>query len=310
MANIRRALSTLVAHPGFTTMRLVGRFPAVRALAVQVRRAGNSHSIAAYTHSLPATSEFFPHVDRAAIAASLERDGVALGLNLPRDVVDAFLHFAANHPVWANRDPALGFHPDRLQKAQAALGRNILLAQYFNVLRECAVARRLADDPVLRWIAAQYLGNIPRLIGANLWWSYPVDASADERNYAAQVFHYDLDDFKFIKFFFYLTDVDEHSGPHVVVKGTHRRKIFTSALDRLKVRRYTDDEIAAMYPADSIVPIVGPAGTGFAEDTLAIHKGRAPASPRLTFQVQFALNDFGNQSDEADAGQLQWIPGT
>jgi hypothetical protein len=309
MANLRRALSTLAAHPGFTAMRLIARFPTARALAVQLRRAGNSRSTAAYMQALRPSSELFPGVDRAAIATTLEQDGVALGLNLPRSAVDAFLDFSANNPVWANRDPELGFRPDRLLAAQAALGRNILLGQYFNVRRDCPVARSLADDPVLRWIAARYLGTIPRLIGVNLWWSYPVVSSPEERNHAAQMFHYDLDDFKFLKFFFYLTDVDEYSGPHVVIKGTHRRKTFTSTLDRLKVRRYTDQEIAAMYASDQILPIVGPAGTGFAEDTIAIHKGRAPATPRLTFQVQFALHDFGNQHDEADARQLKRIPG-
>jgi hypothetical protein len=291
-------------------MRLIARFSAARALAVQLRRAGNSRSIDAYMQALQPTSEFFPAVDRAAIATTLEQDGVALGLNLPPSAVEAFLDFAANNPVGANRDPELGFQPDRLSTAQAALGRNILIGQYFNVRRDCPVARSLADDPVLRWIAARYLRTIPRLIGVNLWWSYPVVSSLEERNQAAQMFHYDLDDFKFIKFFFYLTNVDEHSGPHVVIKGTHRRKTFKSTLDRLKVRRYTDQEISAAYPGDRILPIVGPAGTGFAEDTLAIHKGRAPASPRLTFHVQFALHDFGNQHDEVDAGQLKWIPGT
>lgn len=309
MGNLRTALTTLAEHPGFTTMRMIARFPVARTLAVQLRRAGNARIIADYMKSLPATSALFPNVDRAAIAGRLEDDGVALGLNLSADVVGEFLSFAASNPVWANRDRALGFRPERLMAAQSALGRNILLGQYFNVRRDCPVANRLAADPVLRWIAGRYLGTIPRFIGVNLWWSYPVAASDEERNSAAQMFHYDLDDFKFVKFFFYLTDVNEDSGPHVVVKGTHRRKTFTSVLDRLMVRRYTDQEIAAMYADDRIIPIVGPAGTGFVEDTLAIHKGRAPASPRLTFHVQFALNDFLNQSDEVDAADLKWIPG-
>jgi Phytanoyl-CoA dioxygenase (PhyH) len=290
-------------------MRLIARFPAARALAVQLRRAGASRAIDSYMQGLQPESELFPDVDRSAIAATLEQDGVALGLKIPRSAVNAFLDFAANNPVWANRDRDLGFRPDRLSAAQAALGRNILIGQYFNVHRDCPIASNLADDPVLRWIAARYLGTIPRLIGVNLWWSYPAVSTAAEREDAAQMFHYDLDDFRFIKFFFYLTDVDDQSGPHVVIKGTHRRKVFTSTLDRLKVRRYTDQEIAAMYPEDQILPIVGPAGTGFAEDTLAIHKGLAPAYPRLTYQVQFALHDFGNQNDEVDAGQLKWIAG-
>jgi hypothetical protein len=312
MGNIRNALSTLAAHPGFGAMRLVGRFAAVRELAVWLQRVGSSRSVAAYMQAeQQRTSEFFHDIDREAIAAALERDGLALGLNLERGAVDAFLEFAARNPVWANRDRALGFQPGRLPAAQAALGRNILIGQYFNVHRNCLVAQRLANDPVLRWIAARYLGTIPRLIGVNLWWSYPTAPTQEELNDAAQMFHYDVDDFKFIKFFFYLTQVAEDSGPHIVIKGTHRRKAFKSSLDRLRLRRYTDQEIADIYRSERIIAIVGPAGTGFAEDTLAIHKGRPPTiGPRLTFQVQFALHDFGNQHDDIDAARLKFIPGT
>jgi hypothetical protein len=292
-------------------MRILGRFAAARELAVRLRRVGNARAAAAYMQTQQQRrSKFFPNVDREAVAATLECDGVAFGLDLRREAVDEFLEFAASNLVWANRDRALGFRPERVQAAQTVLGRNILIGQYFNVLLNCIVAQRLANDPVLRWIATRYLGTIPRLIGVNLWWSYPVTSTTKELDDAAQMFHYDLDDFKFIKFFFYLTTVDEQTGPHIVVKGTHRLKAFKTPLDRLRVRRYTDQEIADMYSSERIISIVGPAGTGFAEDTLAIHKGRAPISgSRLTFQVQFAIHDFRNQHDEVDAGALSLIPG-
>jgi len=38
-------------------------------------------------------------------------------------------------------------------------------------------------------------------------------------------FHYDLEDYRFIKFMFYLTDVDLFNSPHhIYVKGSHEKK--------------------------------------------------------------------------------------
>jgi hypothetical protein len=119
------------------------------------------------------------------------------------------------------------------------------------------------------------------------------------------MFHYDLDDFKFIKFFFYLTDVDAGSGPHVAVRTSHLRRRVARFGDRLKVRRYSDDEVIGLYGRDQIVSITGPAGMGFAEDTICIHKGQTPVSrERLILQFQYALNDWGNQHDERDESEL------
>jgi hypothetical protein len=94
----------------------------------------------------------------------------------------------------------------------------------------------------------------------------------------------------------------------VVVRGTHRHKRRRSLLEQFIVRRYTDEEIRAAYGDERIVTIEGPAGTGFIEDTTCIHKGTAPiAGRRLLLQVQYALNDFGNQSDDADESTLEML---
>jgi len=94
----------------------------------------------------------------------------------------------------------------------------------------------------------------------------------------------------------------------VIVRATHRNKQPLPLKDALKARRFTDEEIEAAYGAGRIVSITGPAGTGFAEDTLCIHKGQAPTgAERLVLQVQYALNDFGNQHDDVDESQLSMI---
>ncbi len=72
-------------------------------------------------------------------------------------------------------------------------------------------------------------------MATELWWSFPTAATPLEKLKAAQVFHYDMDDYRFIKFFFYLTDVDLASGLYVCIRGNHINKKFCHQI--LGVRR-------------------------------------------------------------------------
>lgn len=308
MANLWRVLHTFVEYPGFVLMRSVARFDSVRYVVVRTQRVVRGPADRFITGLRQRRSNYFADVDPAALASAVERDGLALGLSLPADVVGELVEFARDNRCWADRDPRLGFFPAQIEQARAKVGRRFLLAYYFNVRRYSRLIAGLAEDPVLLEVAARYLGTIPRLVGTNMWWSYPEQADSATRENAAQLFHYDLDDFRFIKFFFYLTDVDATAGPHVVVRGTHRNKRVMRLRDRFKVRRYSDEEVLAIYGIERIVPITGPAGTGFVEDTLCIHKGEAPTGrSRLVLQLQYALNDFGNQHDDIDERELAMI---
>jgi len=302
------AWNTMREHPGYLLMRSVSRFESVRGAIAALQKAARP-SVDAYLQTLAGQrSRFFDGVDTAAIAAGVDRDGFAFGLTLPAATVAALHTFARTHRCFVDRDPALGFMPEDIEQARAKLGRRFLLAQYFNLCAESPLIDELTRDPVLLATAARYLNSPPTLVGVNLFWSYPASLSADQHSYAAQMFHYDLDDFKFLKFFFYLTDVDMTSGPHVVVRASHRTKRHASFADRLKVRRYSDAEVAATYGKENVVTITGPAGTGFAEDTICIHKGLPPtARERLILQFQFALNDWGIQRDEKDESKLEMI---
>lgn len=301
-------LDTLRTHPGYLAMRSISRFETVRSAVVAVQKAVR-HPVGDYLQTLAGQrSTIFEAADPEAIAAGLDRDGYAPGLVLPAGVVEQLLSFANTHRCFVDRNPRLGFMSADADQARSRLGRKFLLAQYFNVAVESPLVDALTRDPVLLSIAARYLGSAPALVGVNLFWSYPASVSADQRSYAAQMFHYDLDDFKFLKFFFYLTDVDSESGPHVIVRASHRRKRHSSLVDRLKVRRYSDDEIEKAYGRENVVTITGPAGTGFAEDTLCIHKGLSPVSrDRLILQIQYALNDWGMQHDVKDESSLSMI---
>src|SRR5262249_17795234 len=67
---------------------------------------------------------------------------------------------------------------------------------------------------------AGLLGCRPTLSYLRAWWSVP---TADGKPREAENFHRDVDDLAFIKLFIYLTDVDDASGPHVYVQGSHKR---------------------------------------------------------------------------------------
>jgi hypothetical protein len=149
--------------------------------------------------------------------------------------------------------------------------------------------QRVATDPYFFSIAQDYLGFNPVFDVLAMWWSAPTsDPQLQSR--AAQLYHFDMDRLKFVKFFVYLTDVDTHTGPHCYVRGSHKRK----PAELLKDDRLTDEEILEYYSADDVVELAGPAGTMLAVDTRGFHKGKPlESADRLIFQVQFADSLFG-----------------
>lgn len=235
----------------------------------------------------------------------LKRDGAIPGPSLSDEDVRYLRDFAERMPCFADRDPALGFYLKDLAAIEQKIGKNLLLAQYFNVQDDPVVAR-LSKDPFVLSLAAAYLGVEPKLMSVNMWWTFPVNASAEDRSKHAHVFHYDLDDIKFIKFFFYLTDVDGESGPHVFVRGSNREVRYKNTL--LKSKRFTDEEVVAAYGIDNVVEVCGKAGSCLIEDTITLHKGMTPLRhPRLLLQFEFSINTYPEVSCTADPALLRVV---
>jgi len=136
----------------------------------------------------------------------------------------------------------------------------------------------ITSAPVLR-LAAAYLGCTPTLSGLSAYWSYPAAAPV----LYTQRFHRDLDDWRFIKLFLYLTDVDHGTGPHVYVRQSHLRAA------RLRARPYSPQDVDR-YGRDKVLTVLGPRGTAFMADTYGIHLGTVPTQrPRLLLQAQYSL---------------------
>lgn len=300
MSRVMTIIKSLVQNPGYTLMRGVARFAKIRTLVSQARSFSHGSRTREYlTKCESAMSEScFADLDRADFVRRLREEGIAFGLSLPTEVVEEIRDWADRETCYADRESALGFRLGDRAIAEATLGKPILLAQYFNTTTDCPPISRLATDPALRWIAASYLGSLPTFVGANLWWTFPVEALEADRAKHAHVFHRDVDDFRFFKFFFYLSDVPTGEGAHVCVSKSHNQPPQRHYFDQWNIRRYSDKEIASTYPNDHVLEICGPAGTGFSENTLCIHKGSTPRNrARLLLQLQFALFDHGVMHD-------------
>ena len=170
----------------------------------------------------------------------------------------------------------------------------------------CPAIKKLATDPQLLDIAANYLGGEPVYAGTKLEWLFSLNEQNQrvllkDMNFLSlksntrsgtYFFHYDLDDYNCLKFYFYLTDADLFSGVHFCVRGSHKKKKLAHILSIF--RRCSDEHIIDDYGAENVVPICGAAGFGFVEDTFCFHKVTPPSRrDRLTLQIQFTLNDYG-----------------
>jgi hypothetical protein len=151
-------------------------------------------------------------------------------------------------------------------------------------------------------LVSHYLGVPPTIPYLSSWWSLHGRSQARD----AQLFHVDSHDFKWLKLFVYLTDVDATSGPHILVRGSHdhdsRSRRFQDLHQRdpetakalmtssTKGERFQDDHIEALYGPTDIIAITGRAGEAFLVDTAAIHKGLPPQTEdRLIFQALYTM---------------------
>ncbi len=162
------------------------------------------------------------------------------------------------------------------------------LYRYKDLHAHVAAVAALAHDPFLLAIVTEYLGMKPVLLGSRAWWSYPPPPPDSAAGQPCEFgFHYDIDDYKFVKLFIYLNDVDLASGPHVAISGTNRSKSLFE-----KMNRRISDEVAEKRYKNSIRVITGNAGTAFFGDTFCYHKGTLPQKPRFIMELEFGTQRF------------------
>jgi len=250
-------------------------------------------------HSPPSGNlkgSIFGSIAIAEIVTSLERDGLFTGIRLPQHIVDDLNEFALKTPCYGNHIKKLRFLPQEYKDAQSRCPSPILVGHYMDKIFDCPIVDQIEKDPLLIEIASRYLRTTPCLINSRMWWSFRAE-HLDEGTLklaSQNLLHFDMDDWSSIKFFFYLTNVDVDSGPHVYLRRSHRRKRlrdqFTIFLGK------PDSKTIDFYGRDNLVTICGPAGFGFVEDPFGFHMGTVTQKdPRLVLEIEYGISDMSRQ---------------
>lgn len=291
---LSKSFHCLTRNPRLFIMRKMARIELIRdSISYVYKWSSRGDKLAQETPSV------FQNINADAVLKALKTDSYYAGINLSHDVIQEIREFAESATCYANRDPNIPFSYREKQQTEVKLSQPIRLGSYFHA-PTCPAIQKLEHDPRLLAIAAKFLGTTPMHVATELWWSFPVPGTPHEQLKAAQVFHYDLDDYRFIKFFFYLTDVDLGSGPHILLRGTHKNKRLSHQLLGVRCASKDDDEIVECYGAENLVTICGPAGLGFVEDSTCFHKGTLPTqNERLLLQIEYAMTNYGDIRDMA-----------
>jgi hypothetical protein len=147
----------------------------------------------------------------------------------------------------------------------------------------CPTAVELAFLPLLIDLASAYLRCPPAIGGVNLRRSYVNDLPEFDTLH----FHSDPNSPRFLKFFFYLNDVDDRGGPFAYVPGTHRDKFRGWR----RKYRWTPQEIASIYGEDRIVYATANVGDLVVADTTGFHRGtKTESRDRSMLTVNYVVH--------------------
>ena len=281
-----RSYQYLKHGPGHFLMYAFGRFRVVRSFMVWAYSLRNTKLQAGARPTL------VQDVDVDEAARAICQDGFFPGLHLRKDVVEQLLTFSSMATCYANGNPDLPFRYGEKEIVERQSGHVFKLGKFLHAFSASPVLQGLASDPQLRAIARKYLRTEPVLVSARMWWSFSGPTDAEQQMRDGQGFHYDIDGYRALAFFFYLTDVGPTDGPHVYVRGSHTKKLLRHIVSIFKGRN--DAEIERVYGLERQVVCCGPAGSGFAEDIFGFHKGQHPqSSDRLIVQLRYGLRDYG-----------------
>ncbi len=157
----------------------------------------------------------------------------------------------------------------------------------------------LMGDLSILAIAQAYLETQPILDIVAMWWSTALSKTACTDS--AQLYHFDMDRIKWLKFFVYLTDVTIDNGPHCYIAGSHQIGGKPKELLNLGYARISDEDIVRFYPKERFVEVTALKGTIIAGDTLCFHKGKAlKKADRLILELEFTNSLFGGSYQKVE----------
>lgn len=230
------------------------------------------------------------------IVSDLDNEGISKNLEISKNYLDKILDYANNNPCYAYGETQHGFYPHERKHCEEKIKKEILIAKYYNFQKDEPFIN-ISNSSLLQEIANIYLGRNVKNIATQLWWTFPANVDLQTKSKAAHNFHRDVDGWGFVKFFFYLNDVEEGGGPHVYVKKSHKPSFISQIInEKLLIGRHSDGSVESRFDKNTICHIYGTAGKGFVADTFGFHKGISPSKkPRLLLCCVYATKDYGVQ---------------
>lgn len=235
----------------------------------------------------PASQSLFVDQDVDTRVQEIRQTGVTFGVNLPDAMVAEILDYATEAPC---SEPGY----DALFKVSDLCGNCLpdhhqVIRALVNDVENCQPIEAIARDPFLLQVVRNYLHYWPTRVTKHLVWSIASDLPETEvqQHYPPTNFHYDIAGYNFMTAYFYITPVlDEKSGPHVMIRGSHRRKPLSLLLSS---GRHADETIYQYYSPKQEISIQGQAGFGFIQDPSCFHKVKAPTRcNRLLLQIRYS----------------------
>lgn len=278
-----RVYAPMICRVDWLLMFTFARFEMVR------RHAERSGSGTSFQLSAAAESAvLLVELPAQEIVHRVREDGIADGLRLSEKAVADVKTFAASAQCYGN---AQRQRPLKRSPSGGLIVGDATIGDYLDGIAGCKTIQSIWRDPTIRGIAGAYLGIRPLPLRARLWWSFRADhATPTMRSvYSQDCFHFDLDDWRAIKFFFYITDVGPENGPHVYVRKSHRDRSMFDQLSPFKSR--SDHHVIKKYGRDNLVVKHGPAGTGFVQDPFGFHTGTSvTGAGRLILEVEYGVS--------------------
>ena len=197
------------------------------------------------------------------IISSLHKDGYScLPQYISIDIIDAILYSASTIDRYGI--DSSGYSQDVKQVVPVT-------ERFYEAELLCLPElRKLYDDPVLKSIASIYLRTEVKLRDLSMWFTNPSKNPSSE---SAQMFHFDLDELRWLKVFVYLSDVTPESGPHVYIPGTHKPGNKHPDLLSKGYSRIDDNQMMKYHDPSSWVSLCLPRGSIIFADTRCWHKG-------------------------------------
>ena len=218
---------------------------------------------------------------------NVRETGVHLGLQLNAEDVKQIRSFADLNICTEPKHDDSFFVSDIFFGRLNGTDRQVMRGLVSNI-DKCPSVDKIVRDATLIKIARKYLGYYPTLITRHLTWSFAcdLDEAETQKLYPPTNFHYDVAGFNFVTVSFFITDVDENTGPHIMIEKSHNRKPL-QMLFRSNIQKEAD--VWRYYNRSEQLTITGKAGFGFFQDPSCIHRLKLPTNGnRLILQIRYS----------------------